>query len=52
MSTDPGGVTPGEVYKFKVEAWNSVGPSLLSPEAEIKAATVPAAPAKPVLVDQ
>ena len=50
--SDPGSVTPGQVYKFKVLATNAVGDSLLSAETEIKAATVPSAPAKPTLVDQ
>ena len=51
LSTDPGGLSAGEIYKFKVLARNAVGPSLLSPSTTIKAATVPDAPAKPTLVD-
>lgn len=45
-------ITPGELYKFKVLARNSVGESLLSPETTIKAATVPSAPDKPTLLTQ
>ena len=52
LSTDAGGVTPGENYSFKVLATNAVGESLLSLATTIKAATVPDAPSKPVLVDQ
>lgn len=51
-STDPGGVTPGEFYSFKLIAINGVGPSILSNAVTIRAATVPAAPAAPVLVYQ
>ena len=51
LSTDPGGIIAGEIYKFKILATNSVGDSLLSPSTTFKAATVPTAPDKPTLVD-
>lgn len=41
-------MTPGAFYKFKVEARNSVGYSLLSVEIEILAAQVPNKPMAPV----
>ena len=40
-------LTPGAVYKFKVEARNSVGYSLESAEVEILAAQVPDQPSAP-----
>ena len=52
LSSDAGGVIPGENYKFKILATNAVGPSLLSQSETIKAATVPDAPDKPTLLDQ
>jgi hypothetical protein len=43
------GLTRGELYYFKVTAWNLIGESEASPETSILAATIPLAPAQPII---
>jgi hypothetical protein len=43
-------LTAGSLYKFKITAINVIGEGALSNEFAIYAATVPAAPAAPLMV--